>query len=407
MTRRAPRQRGFTLIEAMIALVIIAFGLLALAGMQIMLSRNADVAKQRTEAMRLAQERMEVMRAYVSIAPVPAVPPAPPPLAWETLATAMSDPLNPLTSTFSNTIFSRSWFVGGTAADAMRPVSVTVDWTDRAGEPQSVTLTSVIANTDPTRVGALGLALPTTVKFKYPQNRNINIPAAALELDEGKKSVYQFKPDLAVVFNNTTGLVVERCNTIVSDSTYTSGTAGCIPFKAAIVSGFVTGAVLPAGVPAAGATPVLPTGVNTSALTGWNMSEAISCVYAIAKDQNSAANLANAHYYLCVIPLMTSGGWSGTVRLGGIDITQSYKVCRVQFDLATGLNPDQRNVQPYTNVQISLDNQNYFIDNSLGPACTPPTPPFTGATLVLHQDCRSSAPPTAVNCPATADNTPL
>lgn len=397
-------ERGFTLIEAMIALVIIAFGLLALAGMQIMLSRNADVAKQRTEAMRLAQEQMEVMRSYTAIVSDPAVP-----LAWQDLGTVASHPTTLIPSTYSNTLFSRSWLVGGTPADAMRPVSVTVAWVDRAGEPQSVTLTSVISNTDPVRVGALGIAMPPNSNLRQPKNRNINIPVSALELEEGKKSVYQFKPDLAVVFSNATGLVVERCNTLVTDAAYTANTAGCVPFRAAIVSGFVTGAVLPAGVPSAGALPTLPTGINTSAVEDEDTSggKLISCAYAVAKDQNTGANLANAHYYLCVIPLTSNGGWSGKLRLGGVATTANYKVCRIQFDPASGLSANQLNDGFYENVQVSLDNQNYFIDNSPPDTCTPPSPPFNGAALVVHQDCRSTPAPTPTECPGSADNTPL
>ncbi|MBA2723635.1 MAG: hypothetical protein H0U56_12250, partial [Methylibium sp.] len=78
----------------------------------------------------------------------------------------------------------------------------------------------------------------------------------------------------------------------------------------------------------------------------------------------------------------------------------------IQFELGAGLSDNQRNIQPYVNVETSLDNQNYFIDNSSGDTCTPPTPPFSGATLVVHQDCRASAA-TAADCPGSADNTPL
>ena len=45
--------RGFTLLEALIALLVLSFGMLAIAGFQTTLSRNSDLAKQRTEALRL------------------------------------------------------------------------------------------------------------------------------------------------------------------------------------------------------------------------------------------------------------------------------------------------------------------------------------------------------------------
>src|SRR5438093_2529904 len=47
---------GFTLIEALIGLLVLAFGMLAIAAFQTSLTRSGDVSKQRTEATRLAQE---------------------------------------------------------------------------------------------------------------------------------------------------------------------------------------------------------------------------------------------------------------------------------------------------------------------------------------------------------------
>lgn len=59
-TRR--RAAGFTLIESMVALLIVTGGLFGLLKTQTMLARNADLARQRTEAVRLAQERIEALR---------------------------------------------------------------------------------------------------------------------------------------------------------------------------------------------------------------------------------------------------------------------------------------------------------------------------------------------------------
>ena len=63
--------RGFTLLEALIALLVLSFGMLAIAGFQATLSRNSDLAKQRTEALRLAQQKMERLRAFGQVATDP------------------------------------------------------------------------------------------------------------------------------------------------------------------------------------------------------------------------------------------------------------------------------------------------------------------------------------------------
>ncbi|MDP1533833.1 MAG: prepilin-type N-terminal cleavage/methylation domain-containing protein, partial [Rubrivivax sp.] len=45
------RQQGVSLIEAVVALAVLAFGMLGLVGVQATLRGNADIAKQRAEAV--------------------------------------------------------------------------------------------------------------------------------------------------------------------------------------------------------------------------------------------------------------------------------------------------------------------------------------------------------------------
>lgn len=54
--------KGFTLIEVLIGLVILAFGLLAIAGMQITSIKGNDFSKNVTQATVLAQDRLEILR---------------------------------------------------------------------------------------------------------------------------------------------------------------------------------------------------------------------------------------------------------------------------------------------------------------------------------------------------------
>ena len=67
LQRHRRKEAGFTLIETLVALVVMGFGVLSLAGMQLNLSRSGDVAKQRTEATRLAQEKVETLRSFTGI----------------------------------------------------------------------------------------------------------------------------------------------------------------------------------------------------------------------------------------------------------------------------------------------------------------------------------------------------
>lgn len=63
---RSPRARaaaGFSLIEVLIAILVIAFGLLGFAMMQTMSLRFAQAANQRTQATNLAYDLLDQMRA--------------------------------------------------------------------------------------------------------------------------------------------------------------------------------------------------------------------------------------------------------------------------------------------------------------------------------------------------------
>lgn len=404
---RSQSQKGFFIIEAMISFLVMSFGILALASMQIKISRDADVSKQRVEALRLAQQRMETMRGFTTIA-VDASTPADPDrngskkLAWTDLATD-TDRNNPLTSPgFSNASFTRSWTVSGSTTDASRGVNVVVAWTDRDGTAQKVALNSVISQSDPLNAAALGFPLPANTNLKLPKNRSLNIPVPATDLGNGK-SVYQLSPNLAIVFSNVTGNVVEKCTTTVSASSYNAGTAGCTTYNAFILAGYISGAIANSSLQ----TPTLPTGVNSTSVSfDTSTGRSISCSYAVAQDQTTSAFILSSHYYLCVIPVATTNGsWSGTVRLGGIPTSANYKVCRFQYDGLASDSSDvqnQRNVQPYVRVSGSLDNQNYYIENSSSNSC----PVVQNVQTLLHQDCRNSSTPSVTNCPATSLNTP-
>jgi type IV pilus modification protein PilV len=219
---RLPRrsaQAGFTLIEALVALLVMSFGMLALAGMQIAMTRGSDVAKQRSEAVRLAQLKMEELRSYDGLSTgtytygtnvvsnTAGENICPPPTC--------SAPLDSAT----NTTFTRSWFVtdsdGATAASAtaaQKWIRVLVTWTDRAGQAQSVTLNSVIARNDPIALKGL-IGGQARAKTRYPKNRQVNIPYPAVTLDGGNTSAFMPPPgNVIYVFDNVTGNVIQSCS---------------------------------------------------------------------------------------------------------------------------------------------------------------------------------------------------
>lgn len=62
MMRRPLRQQGFNLIEVMVSIVVIALGLVALAGLMTRSTQSASVANYRTQATTLAYVMADAMR---------------------------------------------------------------------------------------------------------------------------------------------------------------------------------------------------------------------------------------------------------------------------------------------------------------------------------------------------------
>lgn len=369
-------QRGFTLIEAMVALVIVGFGMLVVVGMQMMLNRNADVARERSEATRLAEEKLEGLRSFTTISTTAGQ------LAWNDLASGSDTP-----STGYNISYTRTWTLGGAAADSKRDAQVLVSWTDRGGNADSVQVNTVISKTDPADSGALGFPLPANTTLKQPKNRNLNIPIQAKDLGGGN-SAYNLAT-FTIIFNNASGYVVKRCTSTVN-TVADLLTAGCTDYPAYIVAGYVSG------------TPTPVTGFNLAGITSYLSHGSTECTIGNATDQNTGALIANYKYYLCVVKVNTSGAsWSGTIRLTGMSSGTDYLVCRFQYAPAAGVSPNARNVQPYSNVIESLDQQNYYVTTAS--SC----PTVSGLALTLHQNCRTGNPNTnpsrGTDCPAAPD----
>lgn len=64
----APRQAGFSLLEVLVAMVILALGLLGVAGLQATSMRNAHSGYLRSQATILAYDMVERMRANTTLA---------------------------------------------------------------------------------------------------------------------------------------------------------------------------------------------------------------------------------------------------------------------------------------------------------------------------------------------------
>jgi len=104
-------KKGFTLIEVLVGLVILAIGLLAIAGMQLNSVKGNFFSSNLTQASVLAQDRLEILRN----------------LPWDDGAL---DATTFNEGTIPNTIFTREYTVNLVPGTVMKEITVTVRWRD-------------------------------------------------------------------------------------------------------------------------------------------------------------------------------------------------------------------------------------------------------------------------------------
>ena len=244
--RARAHARGFSLLEALIALLVLSFGMLAIAGFQTTLARSSDLAKQRSEATRLAQQKMETLRSFVRVATDPTTGAAHKFNYTDDVVSSTTPE-----TIVSNATFTRRWTV---CREPILPcplnhpgseswVNVLVEWTDRAGQAQTVQLLSVISKFDPQTIGTVATG-PGGIGIRYPKNRNINIPFPVVGLQGGLRSAFVPPPrNVVFVFDNASGDVTHKCTGGVipneGDDLLTAVGANCSTFDAYLLSGFV------------------------------------------------------------------------------------------------------------------------------------------------------------------------
>ena len=191
---------GVSLVEAMVALAVMAFGMLALVGVQATLRLNNDLAKQRSEATQIATEEVERMRRYAALNPVAAEPG----VSWSELqgrAVAAYQPPEAI----GNTSYRVDRTVTTDAVTLQKVYQVAVSWTDRTGTAQRVVMDGAIWGAEP-GLSAL-LAVPVRPSaISQVNGREVSIPSINVT-EDGENT--RFEPPgtttVAWLFNRSTG----------------------------------------------------------------------------------------------------------------------------------------------------------------------------------------------------------
>ena len=394
--KQARHSRGVSLIEALVALAVMAFGLLGVVGMQTTLRSSADLSKQRSEAVRMAQEKVEDLRAFALLSGATGTE-----HDYTKIVSTTTPEIVAVAAGFANTSFSRTVVVTTPLATEprMKTVVVRVEWSDRRAAA-GVASDSIVVNTSIAQVAPeLGatLGLPANrAASQRPLGRHVTIPVAAVDQGNGTSI---FTPPggsgATWTFVNGTGRITDICNP-----------AGvCVATTSVLLSGYLRFATGGAPTQAEAETPVdsppfgLTIGVQVST-TAPASGTPVPCL-------NSSSGSAIAYY--CAVPIVTAlpgviatYTWSGRSTVTGLplatsstdDTSTNYRVCRYTPNPGTDTPAGGNVAHPldYTAAAQSLINQNFLVISAGSGSGTVYSCPASSTNPLINSNTRQHQP---------------
>ena len=381
-------QRGSTLVESLLAFVLLATGTLAVAALQASVRLHSDVARQRSEAARLGEEELEALRAFS------AIPQTSPGLTYDAIAD-LDAVVDRSAGRDTNTVYRIARRIDAAAIPGAKSAAVTVAWVDRSGAPQHVTLASVVAGIDPAYSAAFALGSGDGAP-RGVLGRSRLVPTGAHALGDGRSVWKPTESGTTALVFDAGGSVVARCNGIASDRPANSLAAadlvGCVAGMWASVSGVIrfSAARPPDAARARDATPAVavslmlvgagypaPAECGSEPMMGVRYVAAGSLHLASVPLDASPESLGASAWddtgdrfvaYRCVVAPRPDGRWSGRVELrpSGWSIgtgAADQRVCRYVGDSSATLDGAPRTGHPAEDVEGagSLAGQNFLV----------------------------------------------
>lgn len=382
-TRRVRKAvRGVSLVEALVALAVMAIGLLGVVGLQATLRANADVSRQRSEAVRIAQAQLEHWRGYSSLAGTDGV-------TYQSITTA---PGQLVDTKLANTEFTLHQTVTDTPAAVGRAkmVAIQVGWRDRSAESdnQWVDFAAFITGTPPDLGGSLFLPADGT-SLAQPKSRHAAIPVQAQDNGDGSSTFRPLGDQVAFTFNNLTGVITSVC----------IPASNCTSVSAYLLSGYVRFATGTQPTPALAEVPPPLSATDLASIPAWPTPfVSVQRTGSPAPAPDACVHVVFPAYvaYYCAVPVSEptmrwsgrSSVWPTNLATTTPDTTTSasrVKVCRYAPTASPTRNLDHP--ANYSNVGGSLTNQNFLVITA-----------GTGSDAV---------PGTAWTCPGDDTDTPI
>ncbi|HET7794350.1 MAG TPA: prepilin-type N-terminal cleavage/methylation domain-containing protein [Rhizobacter sp.] len=183
------QQRGITLVEALIGLLMLSVGLLGALRLQSWLRLHGDIAHQRTDAVQLAQQDLEHLRGFA-----------------HTTAFGEIASLGSTAHGANATAFTLARTVSPSAG--LKSSHVSVRWRDRSDSEQAIELHTSIAAVAP--IYSAALALPPQDRSLAPRS---HLPVGARQISEGRSVLKPSAAGTVVwILDSATGMVVSRCS---------------------------------------------------------------------------------------------------------------------------------------------------------------------------------------------------
>jgi len=360
------RCRGITLVEVLVCLLVLTVGLAAIARLQAHLRLGAESARQRAEALRLAQDDMEHLRTFIQIA----AGTGPSYAAIEARAPV------PVEDASASTRYALERQVGNSAAPRYKAVTVVARWTDRIGDTQQVELPSMVAGIAPELGGVLSLQRHASEPLR-PLGRHPGIPLTSQDLGDGRSV---FKPSVqgtvAWVFDHLTGIIIQVCQApagVANAGLTAAQLSRCSTTQGLLVSGFVRFATQTDTPGARDAEQ--PTGPAMNLDLCLVPTDTPLCgAPALAECFDDAPAMPSPTrqtviYHCAVFPPTGTLHWTGRLNLAPVDWQLAvpgepggFKVCRYSFDHnANGRIDNAEHPALYTKVTAPLTDQNFLV----------------------------------------------